>query len=987
MSHRTTLKFLFLFFLALVPAIASAQQTGASIRGTIADPDAAVIPGATVTLTPASGKALVTKSQNDGTYVFHNAAPGTYSLTVTMNGFATVVKQGVHVAAGQPQTIDARMAVQVESQEVQVSAQAAQVSVDSDSNASSTIIKGKDLEALSDDPDELSSELSALAGPAAGPNGGQIYVDGFTGGQLPPKSSIREIRINQNPFSAQYDKLGYGRIEVFTKPGTDKFHGFYSIQGNDKAFNTSNPFLGSSNTQPDYHTIFMVGSISGPISHNASFTVGGSHRNIDNNSIVNPGGYYASSPTSTVPCQPGDLTCTYYPSYPEANRAVPHPQTRSDISPRVDFALGEKNTLTARYQYYVNGQQSSGIGNTNLPTVGYNTEATEHTIQLSDTQIVNAHVINETRFEYQRDNSTQTPLSTAPTLAVQGIFTSGGSSQGTQSSTETHIEVQNYTSVALEKNFIRFGGRLRTTGESLTSTQGSNGTFTYSYLLDPCTDPSIPGDQRMSVCGTAPKTCVDSLAAGISSYQCGNPGNFSITTINQPTVNGRSTDVGLYAEDDWKVKPNLTISYGLRFEAQNIINSNHDFGPRVSFAWGIPRPSGKAPITVIRGGYGIFYDRWGLSDYLTTLQQNGTSQIPLTSLNPGTGCTPTNPSGCGTAAQSRLSITQLGQGIRSSYTLQTAVGFDQQLGKIGTMSVNYLHAQGVHEFMKREFYDATVPGQPKPTTPYDFQYQSAGVFRENQLLINGRASLRRMTLFGFYSINFADANTSGSNFIPTNSYNGSVDYGRATFVNRQFGVFGGSIQLPYAFTASPFIIAKAGTPYNITSGGDPYGSSVYNTRPYFANGDSGNCASKAAFSAPNTGNLISVPINYCTSPANATINLRIARVFGFGEKTGGATPSGGNSGNRGRGGPGGGGRGPGGGFGGGPMGMGGGGSGHRYTLTLGAQASNLFNMVPYATPTSSLSSPRFGQFTALSSFPFSNGTAVRAITLQASFNF
>ena len=985
MSHRTTLKFLFLFFIALVPAIASAQQTGATIRGTIADPDAAVIPGAAVTLTPASGKALVTKSQNDGTYVFHNAAPGTYSLTVTMNGFATFVKQGVHVAAGQSQIIDAKMAVQVESQQVEVSAEAAHVSVDSDSNASSTIIKGKDLEALSDDPDELSSELSALAGPAAGPNGGQIYVDGFTGGQLPPKSSIREIRINQNPFSAQYDKLGYGRIEVFTKPGTDKFHGNYSIQGNDKAFNTSNPFLGASNTQPDYHTIFMIGSISGPLSHNASFTVGGSHRTIDNNNIVNPSGYYAESPDATTPCAPGVLNCNYYSSYPEAARAVPHPQTRSDISPRVDFALGEKNTLTARYQYYVNGQQSSGIGNTNLPTVGYNTEATEHTVQISDTQIVSSRVINETRFEYERDYSTQNPLSTSPTLSVQGIFTTGGSSQGTQQSTQSHIEVQNYTSIALEKNFIRFGGRLRTTGESLTSTQGANGTFQYSYLLDPCT--TANSGTPSSGCVQITSTPCAQVNAGVSSYQCGIPGNYSVTAINQPTVHGRSTDVGFYAEDDWKAKPNLTISYGLRFEAQNIINSNHDFGPRVSFAYGIPRRNGKSPVTVVRGGYGIFYDRWALSDYLTTLQQNGTAQIPSTFINPGSHCTPTNPSGCGSATPSRLSITQLGQGLRSSYTLQTAVGFDQQLGKIGTMSVNYLHAQGVHEFMKREFYDATLPGQPVPTTPYDFQYQSAGVFKENQLLINGRANLRRMTLFGFYSINIADANTSGSNFIPTSNTNPATDYGRATFANRQFGVFGGSIQLPYAFTASPFIIAKAGTPYNITSGLDPYGSSVYNTRPYFVNNSSGNCTSAASFSGTNPGGLASVPINYCTSPANATINLRIARVFGFGEKTGGATPSG-NSGSRGRGGPGGGGRGgPGGGFGGGPMGMGGGGSGHRYTLTLGAQASNLFNMVPYATPTSSLSSPRFGQFTALSPFPFSNGTAVRSITLQASFNF
>src|SRR5580698_3324390 len=222
MSFRGILKFVLLFLIVLTPIGANAQQVGATVHGLVADPDSAVVPGATVTLTPATGKAIVTQSQSDGTYTLRGVSAGTYSITVTMAGFATFVRQGIRVAAGQSVAVDVKMAIQEQSQEVQVTASPAQVGIDADSNASSTVIKGKDLDALSDDPDELSSELTALAGPAAGPNGGQIYVDGFTGGQLPPKSSIREIRINQNPFSAQYDKLGYGRVEVFTKPGTDK---------------------------------------------------------------------------------------------------------------------------------------------------------------------------------------------------------------------------------------------------------------------------------------------------------------------------------------------------------------------------------------------------------------------------------------------------------------------------------------------------------------------------------------------------------------------------------------------------------------------------------------------------------------------------------------------------------------------------------------------------------------------------------------------
>ena len=342
MSFRATLKFVLLFFIALMPIIAAAQQTAATVHGVVADPENAVIPGATVTFTPASGKALVTQSVSDGTYVLRNVPAGTYSVTVTMPGFASFVKMGVKITAGQALTMDVKMTIQEQQQEVNVTTSAAAVSVDADSNASATVLKGKDLDALSDDPDELSSELTALAGPAAGPNGGQIYVDGFTGGQLPPKSSIREIRINQNPFSAQYDRLGYGRVEVFTKPGTDKFHGQFNLQGITSALNSGNPLLNQFNspgqavqTQPPYHTIFVLGNISGPLAKAASFTVSGSHRAIQDNSQVSATILNMPAFDPSLTCPAGQTVCPYA-------IATPEPQSRTDISPRIDLALGER---------------------------------------------------------------------------------------------------------------------------------------------------------------------------------------------------------------------------------------------------------------------------------------------------------------------------------------------------------------------------------------------------------------------------------------------------------------------------------------------------------------------------------------------------------------------------------------------------------------------------------------------------------------------
>src|SRR6185437_15097605 len=228
-----------------------AQSAVGGLHGQVLDPTGAVIPDADIAIKSENGRTVKTKSDGVGSYSVKNLTPGKYSLTVSEKGFRPNVQE-VDVAAGQDKKLNFTLEVFVEEEHVDVQSDAARVNVNPESNSNSLVLSGKDLDALSDDPDELQSELQALAGPSAGPNGGQVYIDGFTGGQLPPKSSIREIRINSNPFSAQYDKLGYGRIEIFTKPGTDKLHGSAMMMGNDSAFNSLNPFVKS---EPAYHTL------------------------------------------------------------------------------------------------------------------------------------------------------------------------------------------------------------------------------------------------------------------------------------------------------------------------------------------------------------------------------------------------------------------------------------------------------------------------------------------------------------------------------------------------------------------------------------------------------------------------------------------------------------------------------------------------------------------------------------------------------------
>ena len=246
-SGICVLGFIALLSLAILTSNLSAQNSSGTLRGKVTDPSGAVISGATVTASTASGQQSTAVSNNQGVYEIKGLAPGTYTVSAVATGFATDVEPDVALTSGQVQQFDLALGIAVKQEKVEVQEEATQVSVNPENNAGALIIKGKDLEALSDDPDELQSELEALAGPSAGPNGGQIYIDGFTGGQLPPKASIREIRLNQNPFSPEYDKLGYGRIEIFTKPGSDKYHGQIFFNDNDSVFNTKNPFAPPTN--------------------------------------------------------------------------------------------------------------------------------------------------------------------------------------------------------------------------------------------------------------------------------------------------------------------------------------------------------------------------------------------------------------------------------------------------------------------------------------------------------------------------------------------------------------------------------------------------------------------------------------------------------------------------------------------------------------------------------------------------------------------
>jgi len=996
--------------LGLTLAIAAHAQTAApagepaTLHGHVTDPSGALIPGAKVTITTSAGTAVTsTTADASGSYAVHGLAPGDYIVKVECAGFAPFQSQSISLAASQVKRVDVAMAIQTEQQNVVVTDETPTVNVEAGGNANQVVIKGKDLDALSDDPDELSNELQALAGPSAGPNGGQIYIDGFTGGQLPPKSAIREIRINQNPFSAEYDRLGYGRIEILTKPGTDKLHGQVFAMGNYSGFNTGDPFV---KNIPPYNRFQYNGTISGSLNKRTSFFLSAEQRDNHDQQV------YDFTPAVPDTCDFGYGVFSSSSGICSGTESNPH--NRINVSPRIDIQLGQSNTLTLRYQFYYDSE-SGDISAQELPTQSVNTTSTEHTFQLSDSQIINDHMVNETRLEYRRALSTDAPFSTLPTITVTSDFTGGGTASQTSTDHQDHLELQNFTTMSLGRHAIKFGTWLRDNRDANASYSDRNGTVIFT----------LPGYQD-AVAKLAAGQNLNTLGADVVKVQ---------VTAGRAAYVANVFDGALFFQDDWKFNPRLTLSGGVRWETQNHIADHNDWAPRVAMAYALDAKGNKPAKTVLRAGYGIFYDRVQIANVLAATEQSANSgQVQVTTSSPSclsatnltsidfSGCLPPAPYHAGPDS----TTVEIAPHFHAPYTHQFGASLERQVTKTTTATITYLHSFGVHQVVTRNanayeplpgttYYNSSTGPRPDPSLGIVNEYYPEAVYKQNQMIVNINARISpRFNVFGFYNLSFA--NTDGAGGTVSNAYNLNQDYGRASFVSRHMVFLMGNYMGPWALRFNPFIIAHTGRPYNVVVGDDLTGDNLLNDRP--AHADSSECAgapnpqfvTTTQYGClnldPGPGDQL-LPMNLGNSPASVAVNLRLSRAFGIGPKLEEGAQSGpqggGDGGHRGGRGPGGG-FGPGGFGGGGPRGMfGPPGSGRKYSLTFSAQALNLFNNINYGTPTGTISASPvlnssgvttgyvpdslFGQSRALAGQIFSTGAASRRVYLQAVFTF
>jgi hypothetical protein len=931
-AHARSITLLLVITLIAVPAARAqqAQRTG-SLRGQVTDQVGAVIVGANVVVTDASGKSKQTDTNGTGAYALMGLAPGTYNVQAAAKGFAASEATSIEVAAARETPYDFKLDVRLEDEQVSVAVESG-VSTEPGNNRSALVLKGDALDILSDDPDELALGLETLAGPSAGPGGAQFIVDGFTNGKIPPKQSIREVRINQNPFSAEYDRLGLGRVEIFTKPGTESFTGQAFLNFGDEALNARNPFAPA---RAPYQFRLYGGSLSGPLVKNrASFFLNFERREIDENAVV----------SATV------LDAALNPS--RFSQTVLTPQRRFSINPRLDYKINADHNLVARYTYTRSSSGNVGVGDFSLPSRAYDTSNELHSLQLTETAVLSPKLLNESRFQFNSARRHLTDDVAAPTLRVLDSFTGGGSQVGPSTYGEDRWELQNHTMWAGAKHLVRFGGQARGVRLNDSTLANALGSYTFAGRVAPVLDASdnvvldpatgAPVTQRITSIEQYRRTL---LLQGLGftpaevAARGGGATQFSLVT-GSPRSSVGQVDFSAYAQDDWRVRQNLVLSAGLRYEYQTNIHSNFNFAPRVAFAWS-PGGGGKSPAkTVVRGGFGIFYDRFNENYTLQARRFDGLNQQQFIVTDPSLlGAFPSAPALAAADATAQI-IRRVDPNLQTPYTIQSGVSIERELPYKTTLSASYVNTRGLHLLRARNVNAPLAGTGVRPLGGVDnvFEYESSGRFQQNQLIVNLINQFnKKAMLFAIYTLNKAESDTDGAETFPSSPYDLSHDYGRSILDTRQRLILGGSISAPWGIRVSPLAIISSPRPFNITTGVDTNGDTLFTERPAFATDLSRASVVLTPYGAfdldPLPGQTI-VPRNYGNGQTFFLTTLRAGKTFAFG----GASKE----------------------------------SEKRYKLTASVQVMNPFNRNNLGSYIGNLSSPLFGQANATARGGFSD---------------
>jgi Carboxypeptidase regulatory-like domain len=748
-ASRSVVRALLLLVVATGPAAAFAQQAQSTLRIRVQDETQGALIHALVTITDPAGveRQVLVNESGEVTFALQ---PGVYQLEIEAEGFRGYsvsynVKRGNNTAVA---TLPVALAEEIIVQEQ--SAQSLR-----DKGFIQTLTRDE-IDSLSDDPDEMAEQLRQMAGPGA-----QIFVDGFSGGRLPPKDQIEQIRFHTNSYAAEYHDAGMVRIDVITRPGMGNWRGGFNFGFRDESLNARNAF--APERGPEQLKRFMF-NFQGPLAKGkTSLTI-----NADGNLSYDSRTILATTPIGVV------------------NDQIQRPVDAMNVTARIEHVLGGGNTLRAEFSRRDNSQRNLGVGDFDLPERAYATDSVVDTLRARNTRVFGKKLFSELRVEFSRSEAMQSSTSHTPTVRVLDHFTSGGAGLAGTREGRLFTLAQNFD-LNVRKHALRFGVEVNGGWWDSNQQSNANGTFTFSSMED---------------------------------YLANRPQTY-VRRVGDPSVTYSQYDAGWYVQDDFRLTKNINLSVGVRQEVQTHMDDKWNIAPRVAFTYAL----GKG---TMRGGYGIFYDWLETNIYEQTVRVDGTHQIDATIIDPSF---PDPGETIGTVLPA--SRIQLGPALSQPTIHQASIGYERSLKNWGQIRGDYMITRAT-DTLRSINVNAPINGvRPIADAGNITQIESSGRRDSDRITValNVRVPNRRVmgnVMYQWNNVrNFADSPLS----LPSDSNNPDADWGpSATDVrHRLFFMF--NTPLLFGVRAGMQAQYASALPYNITTGLDDNGDTVFNDRP------------------------------------------------------------------------------------------------------------------------------------------------------------
>jgi hypothetical protein len=821
-------------------------QTGGTLQGSVLDDQGLPLPGATVTFTNVETgwtRSDVTDAQGH----FRAAAlpPGIYSIRADLSGFTSGVRDRVPLTLGQELTVNMGLRVANLAETITVTADVPLV--ETTNHTLGTTVSREQLDSLPV-PGRTFTALAQTAPGVTGVGGGGVNA----GGQLSRNNSyridgvsndnnvlasprgglsmeaVREYVVIANQFAAEHGDASGAIVSVVTRAGTNTVQGRGFMFHRDESFDAQDPFSKAQGSgQAPFSQQRYGGFLGGPIRRDRMHYFGTYEGlRLDQTSVI----------TS--------------PLVPANEREVPNPEKGDQFFVRTDNRLTSNHTMFVRYRIDKQEELNSGVGGLNTIERGVDSINRNQDVVASHTGVLSNRMINELRVQFGRhfaDNVIHVPLFSPTINRPSGNF--GKPNNQPQGRTEDRWQLVNNLSYSLGPHDMKFGvdySRIRAKSYFHNNT---GGTFNF-----PTDRPYDPADEDTW------------------------PTQFT-QNIGDPNLTRPNDVIGLFAQDSWRVRTNLTFNYGVRYDHENafknatgVEDASLNLAPRFGFAWD-PANDQK---TVVRGGIGQYYSKVFLN--ITGNIQLARRFVGVTIVRPGFP----DPYSRGTQAPaSAPSTTVAPDDVKTPVTRQLSLGVKRELFYGMAVSVDYVNTRGENLYNAPDVNapDPVTGLRPDPAFLRITQYQSTGNSWYNGLLLGLERRSGRGPSFGLsYTLSKQQRDVEDFNFIPQNNHDRAAEKGPASNDRRHQFVANVVYALPWDFQIGMFMQARSGLPFNVTTGLDNNRDTTINDRPDLADPD-GDPRLASTYNGTFTGRVGNLPRNFARGDGYFETHLRLSKII------------------------------------------------------------------------------------------------------------